>query len=140
MPADDRAAADARLDQALRTTGAADPRAPLRETLRALRLEDAAAFEEALRRFDEVLVPRVAAGEVDPLTEWVEYGRFLAELRGPGSVTAVAPDGRAQSWAPPYRAGSLVLHLPQDNRRRALVLAAPAEPSPAQQATVELLT
>jgi hypothetical protein len=140
MADDLRRRADARLDDALARDAVADPRGPLREAMRALREEDAAAFERARRRFEDELVPRVAADESDPVAEWIEYGRFLAELHGAGAVVAIGADGRARNWAAPYHAGQLVLHLPSEPRRRATVLAAPQEPSPPQRAALGLLS
>jgi hypothetical protein len=138
MVDDLRSRADARLDDALRGAGAADPRPVLRDALRSLRDADPDGFAEARRRFEEDLLGRVAAGE-DALTEWIDYGRWLAERAGPGSAVSVSPDGRSSPWQPPYRAGELVLFLPEAARLRAVVLAAPARPTPAQQATRELL-
>jgi hypothetical protein len=138
MVDDLRSRADARLDDALRSVGAADPRPELREALRSLRETDPDGFAEARRRFEEDLTGRVAAGE-DALAEWIAYGRWLAERAGPGSVVSIAADGRSSPWQPPYRAGELVLFLPEATRVRAAVLAAPARPTRPQQATRELL-
>ncbi len=136
---DPRAAADARLEQALAAAGADDPRPAWRERLKALRQADADAFARAVDYFDHTLVSAIAGG-AEPLAQWVAYGRFLAELGGRGRAMAVDGSGRAHPYddaGPPT--GALVLFLPEDTRRPALTLLAPAAPTAAQQATVDLL-
>lgn len=135
-----RARADARLEQALAAGPYQDPRALYRDHLRTLKGQDPAAFQRALRYFDEVLVPRVAGQEGDPLAEWLVYGRFLAELSGPGRIVAVDQTGRARTGEHTADGRNvLILHLPDDTHAPAFVLAFPRQPSPAQQATFDLL-
>ncbi|MBX6362604.1 MAG: hypothetical protein IRZ00_01940 [Gemmatimonadetes bacterium] len=133
-----RARADARLDQALAARRLTDPRDLFRDRLRRLRADDPAAFGRAIDYFEHTLLPRVAA-DAEPITEWIEYGRFLAELTGPGRVLAVDPSGRARAYEPPPGADLLVLFFPDVQTDPVLPLARPRELSAAQQATWELL-
>ncbi len=134
---DPRTLAEHRLADALAASAMADPRALYRDRLRQLRATDPAAFARALDYFENTLVPAVAS-DGEPLTAWLAYGTFLAELPGRGRTMAVSQDGRARPYQPPP-AGSLILFLPDDGRRRPEVLLSPAAPSAAQQATVDLL-
>jgi hypothetical protein len=134
-----RARADARFERVLAETGRRDPRDYYRERLRALRERDPAAFRQATGHFEEVLLPRVAAGEADPLEEWLEYGRLLAQLEEPGRTVAIDRRGRARSYSRPVAPGDLILHLPDDRGAAALVVGLPPELSAAQRATYELL-
>ena len=131
--------ANEKLEAALAASGARDPREFYRTRLRELRQADPGAYEQAVAYYTDTLVPRVAAGEGDPLQAWTEYGLRLAELSTPGRPVSVDAEGRAESCdasAPPDR---LVLHLPDARRERALLVALPAEPTPAQLATYDLL-
>jgi hypothetical protein len=134
-----RQRADARLDGALERAALRDPRPFFRDRLRLLKERDPAAFEEARRYAEEVLLPRVAAEGSDPVAEWFAYGERLSELGGHGRIVSVHPGGRARTLAPPPHPDHLVLHLPDDARTPALVLLAPRHLSPAQQATYDLL-
>lgn len=134
---DPRAIAERRLGEALAASAMADPRLLYRDRLRQLRNTDPPAFARALEYFENTLVPAVA-GDADPLTAWLAYGTFLAELPGRGRTVAVDAGGRARPYQPPPD-GCLILFLPEDGRRNVEVLLGPAERSPAQQATVDLL-
>lgn len=90
MADDLRARADERFQRALQQTGARDPRNFFRDMLRDLKAADADAYREALRYFNETLIPAVADDASDPVAEWLEYGRVLASL-------AI----RGRRWAPP---------------------------------------
>ncbi len=133
-----QALADERLEAALEKTGARDPRAVCRERLRQLKGVDEAAFEQALGHYRDRLVPAIAAGE-EPLTAWVEYGRTIARLTFRGSTVAIDRTGLAREYATPADPEALVLHLPRGGKGRALLVAQPRDPSPAQQATCDLL-
>ena len=133
-----QALADERLEAALEKTGARDPRAVCRERLRQLKGVDEAAFEQALGHYRDRLVPAIAAGE-EPLTAWVEYGRTIARLTFRGRTVAIDRTGLAREYATPADPEALVLHLPRGGRGRALLVAQPRDPSPAQQATRDLL-
>ncbi len=133
-----QARADARLAEALATAGRADPRDGYRDALRRLRERRPEAFREALRHYEQSLVPAVASGGTEPLAAWIEYGRLIAELSGSGRWVCVDPTGRARDGADPA-AGDLLLYLLDGATPAALNVTAPAEPSEAQRATVELL-
>lgn len=183
----------ARLD----ALGLRDVRPLYRGLLKRLREEDTAAYEEAVRRYEEE-VDAAVDGADDPVVPWLRYGAWLAERIAPGRTAAVDAGGRArdlelkpgpgagESPAPsaeqldigapsaepddagtgdggsgdggsggpgagpgreqdrpggddPVPPGALLLHLPDDDRRRALVLALPAEPTEHQEATRDLL-
>lgn len=139
MVDDPKARADAALDAAVWDGRLADPRPFYRPALKYLREREPAGFREALRHFEEVLVPAVAAG-ADPAQEWRRYGQLLAEQMGAGRTVAVEPSGRARQAAEGGAAAdSLVLHLPDAADAPPLVLSYPVDPSPAQGATFELL-
>lgn len=135
---DPQALADRRLEAALEETGARDPRGACRERLRGLKAIDAAAFEQAIGHYRERLIPSIIAGE-EPFAAWVEYGRTIAELTFHGRTVAIDRTGLAREYSTPADPEALVLHLPEGGRGRALVVAEPREPSPAQQATCDLL-
>jgi hypothetical protein len=134
-----QARAEARLKAALAGGTFQDPRDFYRERLRALKERDPGAFEQATRYYREVLLPRVADEANDPLAQWMEYGRLLGELGGPGRTVEIDRSGRARPYAPPVEPGHLVLYLPDDLASPVLVVALPCELSPAQQATYDLL-
>jgi hypothetical protein len=135
----DRERADARLEQALEQSGARDPREFYRERLRELKDRDPGGYGEAVRYFEETLIPRVAADGVDPLAAWTEYGRRLAELSAPGRTVSVDSTGRASPYAPPAPPDALVLHMPQVAGGRALLVGLPRTLSEAQRATYDWL-
>lgn len=132
--------AEARYREALAGRGLADVRPLYRELLKELKVRDPDGYREAVRRYEEEVGPR-AAGADDPLRTWIAYGRWLADRLIDGRAVAVDPSGRARDLPdggpPPEEA--LLLHLPDSTRRRALTLAAPAEPSEHQEAARELL-
>ena len=135
---DPQALADQRLEAALEKTGARDPRAVCRELLRELKSVDATAFEQAVGHYRDRLVPSIAVGE-EPFTAWVEYGRTIARLTFEGRTVAIDRTGLAREYSTPADPDVLVLHLPKGGKGRALLVARPREPSPAQQATSDLL-
>jgi hypothetical protein len=135
---DVRAQAEARFQAALAERNARDPRDFYRGRLRALKAENAAAYQEATRYYEETLIPAVAAPDADPMAEWLEYGRVLARLAVPGRTVQIDPTGRATDYARPVPPDALVLHLPESTPA-ALVVGIPAELSPAQRAAHDLL-
>lgn len=139
MADDLRARADARFERALQQTGARDPRNFFRDMLRDLKAADADAFRRGLRYFEETLIPTVADEASDPVAEWLEYGRVLAALTTPGRTVQVDAVGRARDYARPVPADALVLHLPANAARPALVLGLPPKLSAHQRATYDLL-
>jgi hypothetical protein len=133
-----REEADARLEAALAERGARDPREFYRERLKALREQDAAAYEAAVAYYRDTLVPTVAKGDVDPLEAWTGYGLRLAELSAEGRTVSIDRSGRSKAHEN-HDPEALVLHLPDAPRERALLVHLPADPSAAQRATYSWL-
>jgi hypothetical protein len=131
--------AEERFLEALERTGGRDPREFYRERLRALRERDEAAFLRAREHYERRLLPAVAREDTDPLAEWLDYGRFLAELTAPGRTVEIDPTGRSHPYSPPVPADRLVLHLPTSAREPALLVGLPPTLSPAQRASFDLL-
>ncbi|MFQ5890154.1 MAG: hypothetical protein ACE5JR_08890 [Gemmatimonadota bacterium] len=117
----------------------ADLRPPLRHLLVRLKKRDPAAYEEAVRRYEEELVRAVAREASEPLTAWISFGMWLAERLEPGRAVMIDASGRAYPVPAPPRPGHLVLHLPTGRGSAALLLAAPRSMSEFQRATAELL-
>jgi hypothetical protein len=134
-----RAEANRRFDEALEKTGARDPRDFYRKALRELKPVNATGYEKAVSHFQEVLVPSIANGEAEPLWAWREYGRLIAEVTAPGRTVAVDATGRSRPFAPEMPMDLLVLHLPDTKGARAILVSLPAEPTPPQKATFDLL-
>jgi hypothetical protein len=139
MSTDLRSTAEARLEQALERTGARDPREFYRERLRELRERDRDAYLRGADYYEQRLIPAVAAEGNDPLREWLEYGRFLAELAAAGETVQIDASGRARPYDQPVPLDALVLHLPASTREPALAVGIPPRLSPAQRATYDLL-
>ncbi|MDB4949747.1 MAG: hypothetical protein JWM27_2396 [Gemmatimonadetes bacterium] len=134
-----RERADRRFDEALKATGARDPRDHFRAVLTALRADNPPAYREALAYFTTRLIPTVAADGSDPVAEWLEYGRVLARLQAPGRTVQIDATGLAADYAPPVPQDHLVLHLPESTSKPAILVGLPPKLSPAQRATYELL-
>lgn len=125
--------------RSLEAHGLQDVQPLYRALLKRLKSRDAAAYEEAVARYRDRVEPAVEDPGRDPVEVWLAYGRWLAERLSPGEVRAVGPDGRADpvgDGAPP---GSLLLHLPDDRKERAICLAMPAAPTDPQKETADLL-
>jgi hypothetical protein len=131
--------ADALLNEALSATGAADPRPRYRLLLSELKRQDASAYERAVARFRDALIPSIARREVDPLTAWLDFGRDLAEALAPGRALAFDEEGRSSPVTGPASWKDLILHVPSDPRTRAILVGEPPAPTRAQRATVALL-
>jgi hypothetical protein len=139
MSDDLTAEADRRLEEALATTGARDPREFYRERLRELKQANPDGYAEAVAFYRDELIPEVASGVGDPLVAWTEYGRRLAEALAPGRTVAVDATGRAHAYEPPAPLDHLILHLPGGRGGRALLVGLPAELTSAQRATYDVL-
>ncbi|HYH81571.1 MAG TPA: hypothetical protein VEX86_17330 [Longimicrobium sp.] len=137
--ADLRARADARFARVLQETGARDPRDFYRKQLVALKAADAGAYRRALAYYDETLTPAVARDDSDAVGEWLEYGRFLATLTGPGRTVQIDGDGRATDYQRPVPPDALVLHLPDRSNAPAVTVGLPNSLTPAQRANYDLL-
>jgi hypothetical protein len=134
-----RAEADRRFLAALEETGARDPRDYYRKALRVLKDADPAGYQKAVGHYQEVLVPAIAGGEVEPLRAWREYGRLIAEVSARGRTLAIDETGRAIPFHDQVSMDCLVIHLPEARGARALLVSLPSTPSKAQRATYELL-
>lgn len=130
--------ADRRLEAALEAVGARDPREFYRERLRELKGTDPEAYRTAVDYYRNTLLPTVAGGDSDPIVAWTEYGRRLAEALAPGRTVSIDASGRSHAWEGPSQDG-LILHLPDDGGRKALLVGLPADLSPAQKATYDVL-
>lgn len=130
-----------RTDEALERAGLVDMRPAYRKLLVRLKSSDPAAFEEASRRYRDELEPAIAGGDVDPITVWLEYGMWLADQFADGRTLAIDSSGRARPFDPStsFDAGTMVLHMPEEDRQPATLLALPSEPSDPQRETAELL-
>lgn len=132
------AEADRILEEALASAGARDPREFYRERLRELKQADTAAYEESVLYYRETLLPSIAAGEVDPLDAWTEYGRRLAVALAPGRTVRIDPGGKAHPYEGPSRT-DLILQIPEGKGGRALLVGLPPKLSRAQKATYDVL-
>lgn len=139
MSEDQTAEADRRLQEVLEASGARDPREFYRDRLRELESADASAYSEAVAYYKDRLIPAVAAGSVDPLVAWAEYGRMLAESLAPGRTVSIDTTGSAHPYESPASPDRLVLHLPQNPGVRALLVSLPTTLSAAQRATYDVL-
>lgn len=139
QPASPQQAADARFEEALAATGARDPRDYYRGRLRELKRANPEGYAEGVGYYRNTLVPSIAAGEAEPIGAWREYGLLLARLTAPGRAVAVDATGRSRPFEPPGDAADMVLHLPERNRDRPLLVALPPDPTPAQLATHQWL-
>ncbi len=133
--ADDAAA---RLTEAFAARGLKDARDAYRARLRALRAADPEAFARATAFYEDHVTPRLESDE-DPLEVWIDYGRMLGELNGPGRLLAVDASGRARPYQPPLPTGTLLLFVPDERNEDVLAAMEPASPSAAQRATYGLL-
>jgi hypothetical protein len=138
MSDDLRNAADRNLTSAATRLGLADPRPAFRERLRILKDNQPDAFATALRHYETTVLPAIAGGG-DVLEAWVQYGETIAALSAPGRMLRVDATGRAERYTAPVTTATLVLHVPDQNDAPVLVTIAPVSPTPAQQATLDLL-
>jgi hypothetical protein len=139
MSTDLRAAADARLAAAADRLRFADPRPAYRERLRALKDRQPDAFARALEHYEDTVLPALASGD-DAMAVWIEYGATIAAFTATGRLVAIDATGRSTPFAKPVGESLLVLHIPDDNAAPVFIAAAPLQPTPAQQATLDLLT
>lgn len=134
-----QAEADRLLEEALRKTGASDPREPYRALLRDLKERSLSDYEEAVAEYRDRVVRGIAEEGADPLVRWIEFGCATVQRLNPGRTIVVDGTGRAAPFAPPPKGTDLILHLPDDRKSRALLVSSPGAPTTAQNATIELL-
>ena len=131
--------AKARLSEALRDTGAVDPRPVCREFLQELRGQGQQPYDEAISAFENSVVARIGGENADPLETWLLYACELAERIRPGRDVVIDGTGRATPFEPPPSWQDLILHLPSDVRSPCLIVGRPPELTRAQHATVAVL-
>ena len=130
-----KARVESRTAEAIAAGPYEDFREAYRERLRWLKDARAQAFSQAVASYER-LVADVANGG-DPIEKWLEYGRQLGELSGPGKVIGIDETGRE---VPVSGSGNqLILHLPDDISVPALPLAIPRQLSVHQKSTLDLL-
>lgn len=139
MDAIEQAEADRRFEEALQASGGRDPRDYYRDRLRELRDVNAEAYQIAVRYYQETLIPAVASGDEEPLRAWRAYGLEIARLTAPGQTVAVDATGFSEPYEETSPDTAMVLHLPDQKNGRALLVALPSTPSPAQLATYDWL-
>ena len=137
--ADPAEVARSRTDSSLAGAGLEDPRPALRDLLRRLRAEDAEGFAEATERYERVLVPAAASEDTDPLVAWIEYARWLSDRLAHGTAVSIDVTGRASPASGEPEPGMLLVHIPDEQATRAVVLLAPQQLSEPQRETIRLL-
>ena len=70
---------------------------------------------------------------------WTEYGRKLAELTERGRTVTIDTAGRSVPYQAPAPPEALLLHLPEAQNQRALVVGFPPELTEAQRAAHDWL-
>lgn len=128
-----------RYRSALERHGVQDVQPLYRKLLVRLRSSDPEAYETAVARYEQSVVPGAEREKKDPVRLWVRYGIWLANRLQPGRVVAVDESGRSEPVVGEPPLGPLLLHLPDEARAPAVPLAVPAHPSRPQSVTVELL-
>jgi hypothetical protein len=131
--------ADQIFEEALRQTGAKDPREFYRRRLRDMKADNPEAYREAVAYYESDLVPSITVAGDDPLTAWQDFGCRVAELTVTGTPIEIDTTGRRLPYTPPTPADRMVLHIPQGTKGCALVVGLPPELSAAQFATYDLL-
>lgn len=126
-------------DLALAAGGFADMRPVYRAMMRRLKQQDADAFDEATRRYEEVLAPALADEDRDPLAAWIEYGNWLARRLGPGRLVRLDETGLATAAEPEPMSGHVLLFLPDAERDSGIPLLRPSSPSEPQATALDLL-
>lgn len=139
MNEETQAEADRRLEARLEETGARDPREVYRGLLRDLRGQNEPAYRELVAAWESDVLAPTAAGSVDPLEAWLEFGLALAQRLAAGRTVEIDETGRARAPKGPPGWDRLLLHLPEGGKGRALPVVIPPEPTPAQRAAVDLL-
>lgn len=139
MSEDVQAIADQRFQKALEETGVRDPRDFYRDRLRELREANPEAYARGVTHYRDRLIPGIAEGSLEPIQAWLEYGILLAELTAPGRIITVDETGRAGPRPEKLTGRELLLHLPGNEKQRAILVGLPPELSDAQRATFDLL-
>lgn len=127
-----------RYAEALAEHGLGDVQPLYRRMLVRMKDRDRSAYDEAVERYRKQ-VEEATADADDPVAVWVDYGVWLADRLEPGTLKAIDENGRASEAGAPPPLGPMLLHLPDDSKASAVVLAMPSVPSPAQSETASLL-
>lgn len=127
-----------RLAAALDELALRDPRPTYRALLKRLKAKNSAAYQAAFAYHEERLKTPAAAGS-ELVEDWIEYGRYIAELCAPGRTVLIDPTGLAEPYRRPIPPGRLILHLPEGGAEPGVVLLAPESPTPPQRAACDLL-
>jgi len=122
--------------QALAKSGLSDVQPLYRSLLVQLKKRDGARYEAAVLRYTSDVE---SADPEAVLNAWVTYGAWLATELAPGQLVSIDENGRSRELSGPPPLGTLLMHVPDDARVRALVVTRPAKPSPAQHETMTLL-
>jgi len=133
-------AAGRRTQDALAAGDFADMRPVYRAVMHRLKEQDADAFAEATRRYEDVLAPALADTGQDPVAAWTAYGTWLAQRLGPGRLVRLDETGLATAAGSDPVPGHVLLFLPDANRESAIPVLRPSSPTPSQVAALELLT
>jgi hypothetical protein len=132
-------AADELYDGELTTRGVSDVRPACRWLLKQLKATRPESYEEGVRRYEDQLIPQIAAGEVNPLDGWLGYGRWLGDQLFDGQLVSVDPTGRAADFGDVLPSGAMAIYLPPKDEQRAVLLASPLVPTEHQAAARALL-
>lgn len=132
-------AGERRYRAALERHGLQDVQPLYRELLVRLKGADPELYRRAVSRYEEEVAPRLEREGEEPLVVWVGYGAWLAARLRAGRLVAIDESGLAETVEGDPPLGPLLLHLPDERNVPATVLALPADPSPAQGSTLELL-
>ncbi len=131
--------ADERYRASLSAHGVRDVQPGYRALLLRLKVQGPDVYQAGVARYKEEVEPLVEAGEADPLRAGLQYGTWLARRWQAGSVVAVDSSGLCEPADEDPPLGSLLIHLPEDQRESGVILAEPATPTEPQQATAALL-
>ncbi|MDX1393187.1 MAG: hypothetical protein R3195_02305 [Gemmatimonadota bacterium] len=124
-------------ETALARHGLEDVQPLYRQLLLRLKKSDASAYDEAVERYRSDVEACVGSAE-DPVEVWVAYGAWLAPKVSRGALKRVNREGRADEVEGPVL-GPMLIHVPEDARERAILIAMPSDASPAQRETAALL-
>jgi hypothetical protein len=128
------------LEARLEATKTQDPRPDYRDLLRSLKDSDPDAFTRMRAHYAEHVESALARGDRDPLALWLDYGLALAHaVGGEGEPVVIGADGLSVPLDGSPPPGLLTLVLPGRGGLKAIAVAVPSQPSPAQQASLDLL-
>ncbi len=140
MTSDLQQRAGALFDEARELAGLQDdPRDHYRASLKQLRASDSDAYDELVVYFREQLLPSIVNEGIDPLMAWRAYGLEIARRTHGGRTVSIDATGVAVPFEPNAPLDQLILHLPEKNNIRALLVGLPLQMSDAQRAAHDWL-